>query len=137
MADYRERIGKRIRQAREAKGLTQAGLARLLPDTIDGPSVSRWERGKVQPGPDNFEALAAALGVDVAYFMAQEPTAGSTPDLMGALPAGAPDDQLDRIELLLRRIAEQVGLQLADVFPQAEAQADARPARVRDRRRSA
>lgn len=117
-AEYKSRVGNRIRAAREAKGWTQSRLARELPESIDGPSVSRWENAKVAPGPDYLEALAAALDVDLSYFLAPEPAEGA-PDLLGALGTGGEAQQLDRLEhalvdvrVLLLNLHEQLGLAL-------------------------
>lgn len=110
-ARYKARVGERIRDARLAKGerireagegtgLTQAQLARMLPGSTEGSQVSRWERGEVQPQPDTLDALAAALDVDVSYFLAPAPESG-TPDLMDSLNEPT---QLDRIELLLKQL---------------------------------
>lgn len=122
-AEYKARVGERIREAREAKGWSQAALARELPGTVDGPSVSRWERGKVAPNPDTLEALADALDVDVSHFLSARPEAG-TADLMGAL-AGESASQLDRIESKLDRI---LSLLAADAH-EAELQGAAQPGR--------
>lgn len=90
---YKHRVGERIREARltytartgrSGNLLTQAALARLLPGSVDGPSISRWERGIVMPHTQTLELLAEALEVDVSYFLVPEPEAG-TKDLMGAL----------------------------------------------------
>lgn len=67
--DMRKRVGVRIRQAREAKGLSQARLARMLPSAAEGRDVSRWERGLNMPSWANLQALAAALEVTVAWLL--------------------------------------------------------------------
>lgn len=108
MAEYQERVGRRIRQAREDKGWSQSKLALEIGPTKkgqprDASTISRYERGKVMPGTDALESIAAALDVDVAYFMASEPKPG-TPDLMGNLRAG--ESQLDRIESRLDEVLE-------------------------------
>lgn len=105
-AEHKERIGARIRDARDAKGWTQAELARALPGTVDGPSVSRWERGKVSPHPETLEAIATALDVDVSYFLVAAPKAG-TPDLMGALN-GNQQDRLDRLQAVVEENARKL-----------------------------
>jgi ribosome-binding protein aMBF1 (putative translation factor) len=53
-----------IKEAREAKGLSQAALdamLRLAPGTF-----GRWERGDVAPTKRNRTRIAKALGVTVA-----------------------------------------------------------------------
>src|SRR6266508_3105536 len=87
MADeHKVRVGARIREAREAKGWTQRELAQALPGRVDGPSVSRWERGGVLPQLDTLRAIADALETTVAAFHEDDgqPEAGvaSTPGLL-------------------------------------------------------
>jgi transcriptional regulator with XRE-family HTH domain len=119
-AAHKKRVGDRIRQAREAKGWTQRELANELPGKVDGPGISRWERGGVMPQSDTLEAIAAALDVDVAYFHVEDPTPG-TPDLMGALRNGDQpnESQLDRIETKLDILLELAKQLLADDFQRA------------------
>lgn len=99
--EHKLRVGSRIRQAREAKGWSQAQLARELPGSTDGPSISRYERGEVLPRPGMLDALADALGVDTSFFLVAEPEPG-TPDLMGDL-----GEQQDAMTLL-RSLAVEV-----------------------------
>lgn len=60
-------LARNIREARDARGLTQRQLGALVND-MDGMTVSRWERGRVTPSLENMTALANALGVDVAWL---------------------------------------------------------------------
>lgn len=109
MAEHKERVGRRLREARKAAGLTQVEVARLLPGSVDAASVSRWERGEVYP-EQYLDALAVALDKDVSYFLTPDPATGESPDLMGTL---APEqDDLRGLVLALRRevsrLSEQV-----------------------------
>lgn len=52
--------GKRIAQARTARGLSQRALARAM--EIDAGTVSRWERGTLYPR-DHMRALCKTLRV--------------------------------------------------------------------------
>lgn len=125
-AEYKARVGARIREAREARGWTQTQLARELPGTVDGASVSRWETGKVMPQPDTLDALATALEVDVSYFLVEKPRR-PVPDLMAELGGSQAEglgERLDRILALLeylasedarRRLAEEIVSELEDV----------------------
>lgn len=54
-------VGQRIKAAREAKGLTQEGLAALV--DLSPTHVSVIERGLKTPNLDSFVAIANALGV--------------------------------------------------------------------------
>jgi len=60
-------VARNIREARDARGLTQRELGALV-NGMDGLAVSRWERGKVLPSTQSLTALATALGVDAAWF---------------------------------------------------------------------
>lgn len=59
-------IGTNIRSRREAAGLTQRELAQRLEGVDTTMTVSRWERGAHAPSGENLEALADALGIEVA-----------------------------------------------------------------------
>ena len=63
--------GNTIRLLREAKGLTQAELARQL--LVSAKTVSKWETAKGLPDISLLEPLAAALGVSVLELMQGEP----------------------------------------------------------------
>jgi len=54
-------IGDRIKQAREATGMTQAELGRRLGVTRSG--VSQWENERTAPTTRNISAIAVALDV--------------------------------------------------------------------------
>lgn len=66
--DRTKQIGRRIRAARKAEGLSQVELARLLPGTLSDNSISGWENGRHRPSAAHLEALAHALDRPVAYF---------------------------------------------------------------------
>lgn len=63
--------GSTIRLLREAKGLTQAELARQL--LVSAKTISKWETAKGLPDISLLEPLAAALGVSVLELMQGEP----------------------------------------------------------------
>jgi transcriptional regulator with XRE-family HTH domain len=66
------RSAKALRDALEAKGMTQADLAREL--HIDPGQVSRWVHGKAVPQGQNLRRIAEILGVDLSeYLMAATP----------------------------------------------------------------
>lgn len=83
----------RLRDAREAKRLTQAALARLA--GVDRKTVVRYENGDSEPYRRNSDALAAALGVDGDWLASgvgrMSPPEGHTPhETSGAPASGAP-----------------------------------------------
>lgn len=57
----------RILEARKQKlSLTQSELARQL--GVEAVTVSRWERGTVEPRPGVIRELARLAGVPVSWF---------------------------------------------------------------------
>ena len=62
----------RIREAREQLlGRTQQELANQL-GLANGVTVSRWERGVVEPQLRHLRALAALADVKIAWFFAED-----------------------------------------------------------------
>jgi transcriptional regulator with XRE-family HTH domain len=70
-----DRFGVRLRELREAAGMTQQQLAERV--GVRWEAVSRWERGVREPLWSNVLALAEALGVDCTAF--QQPATGAPP----------------------------------------------------------
>ena len=58
MADLFNR--SKLKELREAKGLTQAQLADAM--GVDQAVISRWESGKVSPNAENLAKLKELLG---------------------------------------------------------------------------
>ena len=67
-------FAEHLRAMRQAKGLTQAELGRLmdLPDDVGQTRISRYEQGKHFPDPPAAGKLAKALGVPLAYLWASD-----------------------------------------------------------------
>ena len=63
------RLGNRIRELREAAGLTREQLGAAA--RVSVRAVVQWELGEREPGWFNMLALAAALGVDCRAFAAE------------------------------------------------------------------
>jgi transcriptional regulator with XRE-family HTH domain len=61
-------VATNIRSARQAKGLKQRELARLLNEDSDSMLVSRWERGVNKPSFENLVRLSDVLDRDLAWF---------------------------------------------------------------------
>src|SRR5262249_28056166 len=61
-----EHFGARLRELREAAGLTQQELASRA--GVQWETISRWERGAREPSWSNVLALAGVLGVDCTTF---------------------------------------------------------------------
>lgn len=70
-----ETKGDRIRRLREARGLTQPALAKLLvsmgaPATLEKAAVAKWESGDTQNMKnETFILLCRALGTDPEYIL--------------------------------------------------------------------
>lgn len=64
-------LGRRIREARERGGLTQADIAAALGKTPT--AVSYWESGQRSPGLDDLAQLARLLGVRLAALLPSQP----------------------------------------------------------------
>jgi transcriptional regulator with XRE-family HTH domain len=63
---FRE-IGSKIQQAREARGLSQRQLARMV--GCSQSALSNWEKGKRRLYLPQLQQLAQALEMPVDYFM--------------------------------------------------------------------
>lgn len=64
----REEVGRRIREAREEIGLSQAELGRLLTRPRSYAAVSDIERGKTRLDVEELEEMAVLLQKELAYF---------------------------------------------------------------------
>ncbi len=65
-----ELIGKRIREARQARGLSQEQLGEKL--GVSFQAVSTWETGKFLPDSDHLPALAKELDLSLDALFAEE-----------------------------------------------------------------
>ncbi len=99
-------LGKRVRDLRETKGLTQLELARMLNVSIR--SVGNWERDEKPPSLDSLVEMARVFGVSTDYIvgLTDDPTPNShNADLslqesrvVAAIRRG---DQLDAIKAIV------------------------------------
>lgn len=113
------RVGKNIRRRREELGLNQRQLADRIVDqnpeknaAVSNQTVSNWERGVNEPGGYYKSALAAALEVDVSYFVRDEPKS-PTPDL--SKPANGADALADRLDAIQQQVTDQLAEHAAKV----------------------
>jgi transcriptional regulator with XRE-family HTH domain len=97
---FAQQFGKRIRRARETRGMTQSELADAA--DVGANYVPRLERGEMVPSVEAAWRLARALGV-------------SLDDLCGRLPARKADDVVEVVGKLqktdaavLRRVADVI-----------------------------
>lgn len=69
-------IGTRIRDARQAAGMTQEQLARAIQVTTATPS--RWESDRNRPYPRLLCAIAEALGVPISQLTQDDDAEAAT-----------------------------------------------------------
>ena len=70
--NLKEKLGKQIQLIRKKEHLTQEQLAKII--KIDAKSISKIEKGKNYPTPENLNAIAEALNVKVYEFFLFEET---------------------------------------------------------------
>jgi transcriptional regulator with XRE-family HTH domain len=63
MTSLKQKFGKRVREIRKSKGITQEQIAELI--SIEPPNVSKMESGLHFPQPDKIEKIANALNVSI------------------------------------------------------------------------
>lgn len=61
-------FGKRLKSAREMKGLSMANLVEKMADIVSKQAISKYEAGKMLPDSTVLIKLAEVLGVKVDYF---------------------------------------------------------------------
>lgn len=64
MNETTKKIGKKLKELRLDKGLTQAELAEKA--DMNGNYYAKIERGEVKPAPEAYEKIAKALKVTAA-----------------------------------------------------------------------
>lgn len=67
--NYKEEIGRRIKESRESKGLSLEGLSKATGGRLSKSRISNYEQGIRMPGPAEANILAEALGVDASFLM--------------------------------------------------------------------
>ena len=61
-------LGKRIRELRISKGMTQMQLAKRM-GYIGNSRIASWEKGENIPSPSNLKKLSNILGVDLFEYV--------------------------------------------------------------------
>jgi transcriptional regulator with XRE-family HTH domain len=93
-------FGKRLREARLAKGWTLAYMGELLEmgeSNTAAPRISRYERGLSEPNIEVVEQLAKALGLPEAYFFATSDVLAEAILVIASLPE---ERQVEAVALL-------------------------------------
>ena len=87
-------IHQRIKQLREAKGLSMEALAKLV-GVSAYQTVQQWEReGGTAPKRDRMAVVAAALGTTVAYLVSGNDASTAPPGAHSSGPSS--DERTDR-----------------------------------------
>jgi transcriptional regulator with XRE-family HTH domain len=105
MSTEKEKLGKRIRDAREDRGISQADLAREA--DIHPTVISQFESGSRQPSPDNLKKLADALSVSIDYLLGREETKGTSVEAIFRHADGLSKDELDELENYAEYLAKK------------------------------
>ena len=63
MTSLKVKFGKRLKELRKSKGLTQEQVAEII--NIEPPNFSKIENGLHFPQPDKIEKIACALNVEI------------------------------------------------------------------------
>jgi transcriptional regulator with XRE-family HTH domain len=101
VALLREELGRRIRTARNEKGLSQQELAELV-GLKHAQDISRYERGKTEVPDFRIDRIATATDQPRSYFL-RDP---AEPETVKNL-----DERLAGLETLLNRIAQALGVE--------------------------
>ena len=81
-------VARRLREARERKGLSQKalGIAAGIDEFSASPRVNQYERGKHTPDLLTLKNFADVLSVPVPYFFAEDDVLADILELLHALP---------------------------------------------------
>ncbi|PPT78287.1 transcriptional regulator [Xanthomonas arboricola pv. populi] len=98
-------FGRRLREARLARGMNQAALGAVLgleEQNSAAPRISRYERGDRMPDNESMAKLAEALELPVAYFHAASDIMAEAILVLSQLPPAKQEE-------LLRHMREFAG----------------------------
>ena len=68
-------VGKRIKDIRTKKGLTQVEFGKLIGNANNG-MISKWESGQFLPGKQYLAVIAKLGGITMDELLDQQPKAG-------------------------------------------------------------
>lgn len=107
MAEQQRELGRRIRDAREAKGWLQKDLARAC--HVEPVTVSRWERGVTAPDLNTIERIAAALDQPITYLVSSTRTPAAALDeaAVRQMVREEVEGAIADVEKMLRRLLRQ------------------------------
>lgn len=115
-------LGKRVRNLRGERRMSQAEVARLLSERghpVTQVTVGRLESARRSPGIDEIAGLASVFGLSLLEFLAPlDPTLGDAHDLTPApVAASAPAEtrpvMVELSEDSIRRLADAIAVNAA------------------------
>lgn len=101
MVSLKQKFGKRVKELRKSKQLTQEQLAEII--DLEPTNVSKMENGMHFPGPDNIEKIANALNVSIQELFEFEHF-NKRNDLINYIDTVLKDFELKDIELVYKFI---------------------------------
>jgi transcriptional regulator with XRE-family HTH domain len=111
-------IGRRLRIARAAAGLSLRGLADAMDGLVSAQAIGKYERDEDMPGSRVLIALADALGVSEDYFLSEDEIALEGVDFRKKASSSAREEavlEAQTIHMLERYLALEDLLQLRSV----------------------
>ena len=88
-------FGERLRNAREASGMSQQQMASRL--GVKGATVNNWESGKEDPRANRLQMIASLLNVPLLWLIA------------GSQQVPDPSTDVDQQQILRQKFAEANG----------------------------
>ncbi|MCB9686080.1 MAG: helix-turn-helix transcriptional regulator [Alphaproteobacteria bacterium] len=92
--DIRKRLGVRLRELRTSADLTQEQLAERVGGGCAAMTISRYERGVLDPSLARLEQICQALGTDLDDLLSR------VVDQRAPLPSAAVQDLVDHLSRL-------------------------------------
>lgn len=96
-------FAKRLREAREARGVSQKQLGILagIDEFVANARINQYERGKHVPDLLMAERLSQELGIPVSYLFEPDNNLASLLRLAGRLPT-------NKLQKLLQRLSDEL-----------------------------
>ena len=104
-----------VKELRDQRGLTQAGLANLL--GVSEASVNNWERGKNRPAPSVLEKMSGLAADELARRIRTAAASYKWHPRKSAMGNGGPPQGIDAKQWEeIRLLAEARGVEAKDIL---------------------
>lgn len=110
-------IGKRLKQARDALGLSLRGLETAIQNQVSAQAIGKYERDEMMPSSTVLLALAKALNVTPEYLLSTREIELAGVDFRKEPQAGAKEERA--VEAVVLDKVERY-LEVEELFPGAE-----------------